>query len=75
MIHQSAPLVSRNFAIFLFAIAFLVMAAPFADQKGWQGLAASAVVALALVTMLSLWLRQFAENLFDWWRDDRESPF
>lgn len=66
---------TRNFAVFLASLACLVLAAPFADRKDWQGWGASIVVFGALGTMLVLWLRRFIENVVDWWRDDRESPF
>ncbi len=75
MARQSEPPVSRNFAIFLIALASLVMATPLADRKDWQGWVASFVVIAALVTMLVLWLRQAVENVCDWWGGDRESPF
>lgn len=66
---------SRNFGIFLVSLACLVLASPFADRKDWIGRGASIVVFGALGTMLVLWLRRFVENVVDWWRDDRESPF
>jgi hypothetical protein len=75
MSRPSEPLVSRNFAIFLIALASLVMATPFADRKDWQGWVASFVLIAALVTMLAMWLRRTVQNVLDWWHDDRESPF
>ena len=75
MVRPSEPLVSRNFAIFLIAVAALVLAVPFADRKDWQGWVASFVTVAALVTMLAMWLRRTWENISDWWHDDRESPF
>ena len=66
---------TRSFAIFVASLACLVLAAPFADRKDWQGWGASIVVFGALGTMLVLWLRRFLDNVADWWRGDRESPF
>jgi hypothetical protein len=48
------PVISQSFAAFLASLTALVLATPFAGRKDWLGWAASAVVFLAIGTLL--WL-------------------
>ena len=70
MVSLSEPLVSRNFAIFLIAVASLVMAMPFAGRNDCQGWVAFFVIVAALMTMLAMWLRRTMQNVLDWWHVD-----
>lgn len=70
MTRSPEPLASRNFAVFLIALASLVIATPFADRNDSQGWVAFIVMIAAIVTLLTMWFCRTAQNVLDWWRDD-----
>ncbi len=67
---MAEPLMTRNYAIFLIAIASLVLAVPFLDRNDWQGWVACFVVFAAITWMAGMWLYRTAERVLEWWRDE-----
>ena len=60
---MAAPVISRNFAIFLISIVSLVLAAPFVNRDDWLGWAAGFVGTVAVVAILGLLLSAIVCNV------------
>lgn len=60
---------TRNYVIFLFAVAALVFAVPFADRKDWQGWMAYIVIFAAIAWMAGRWLYTTTDSIREWWHD------
>ena len=61
-----SPPITRNFAIFLASLTFLVLATPFANQEGWLGWGASLVGAAAALAILGLMVMATVRSVKEW---------
>ncbi|MDZ4687100.1 MAG: hypothetical protein SH850_18645 [Planctomycetaceae bacterium] len=64
---MAEPLMTRNFAILLIALASLVLAVPFIDRNDWQGWVAFFVVVAAVGWIVGIRLLFLARMVIEWW--------